>query len=270
MELVLHFIYVVAMSKAEAWSGLTPMQIAMMGYFNLHIIWLKLLIPWRFFRLWAMADGMETTENMIRCMSNNYSALAFWRAWHRSFNRWILRYIYIPLSSSSSRTPSSSSPSSPSSKERDGTTGRGGGGGVGVGVVRTLVNMATVFTFVAIWHDISLTLLTWGWLVVVFLIPEILVTQVARPWRGERFFRPLCALGGVLNILAMMAANLVGFSVGVSGLKSMAAQLFGASSSSSLSGVVFLGTAAAALFVGVQVMFEVREDEAARGIHLRC
>jgi protein-cysteine N-palmitoyltransferase HHAT len=77
-----------------------------------------------------MADGIETPENMLRCMSNNYSALAFWRAWHRSFNRWIIRYIYIPLGGSN----------------------------------KPIVNTLAVFTFVAFWHDISLKLLVWGWL----------------------------------------------------------------------------------------------------------
>jgi hypothetical protein len=27
----------------------------------------------RFFRMWAWIDGVETVENMPRCMSNNYS-----------------------------------------------------------------------------------------------------------------------------------------------------------------------------------------------------
>jgi D-alanyl-lipoteichoic acid acyltransferase DltB (MBOAT superfamily) len=50
-------------------------------------------VIWRFFRLWAMADGIEVTENMHRCMSNNYSAQGFWRSWHRSYNRWLIRYV---------------------------------------------------------------------------------------------------------------------------------------------------------------------------------
>ena len=28
---------------------------------------------WRFFRLWALLDGVDTIENMARCMSNNYT-----------------------------------------------------------------------------------------------------------------------------------------------------------------------------------------------------
>lgn len=52
---------------------------------------LQLLIPWRFFRLWALLDGMDPPENMVRCMANNYSCSGFWRSWHRSYNLWIVR-----------------------------------------------------------------------------------------------------------------------------------------------------------------------------------
>ncbi|EEP76154.1 GUP1 protein [Uncinocarpus reesii 1704] len=66
MELILHYIYVVAISKSSPdWSVYTPFQLSMLGYFNLHIIWLKLLIPWRFFRLWALIDGIDPPENML-------------------------------------------------------------------------------------------------------------------------------------------------------------------------------------------------------------
>ena len=149
MEIILHYTYVVAISKTRAWEGSSPFQLSMISYFNLQIIWLKLLLPWRFFRLWAMADGIETPENMLRCMSNNYSALAFWRAWHRSFNRWIIRYIYIPLGGSK----------------------------------RPIMNTLAVFTFVAFWHDISLKLLAWGWLVTLFILPEVLARMIMPPKR---------------------------------------------------------------------------------------
>jgi len=62
---------------------------------------MQLLIPWRFFRLWAMMDGIVPPENMVRCMANNYSTMGFWRSWHRSYNLWIIRlapflsYIHI-------------------------------------------------------------------------------------------------------------------------------------------------------------------------------
>ena len=40
-----------------------------------------------------MADGVEVPENMRRCMCNNFSLMGFWRGWHSSFNRWLVRYL---------------------------------------------------------------------------------------------------------------------------------------------------------------------------------
>lgn len=91
MEFILHFMYVNAIKDAHAWKGQTPLQLSMVGFWNLIIVWLKLLLPWRFFRLWALADGVDPPENMIRCMANNYSTLGFWRSWHRSYNLWVVR-----------------------------------------------------------------------------------------------------------------------------------------------------------------------------------
>jgi len=47
MEIILHFIYVVAISKTRAWEGSSPFQLSMISYFNLQIIWLKVppLLP---------------------------------------------------------------------------------------------------------------------------------------------------------------------------------------------------------------------------------
>lgn len=107
---------------------------------------------------------MDPPENMIRCVANNYSTLGFWRSWHRSYNLWVVRsvppsgivkgalsslfrYLYIPV-----------------------------GGSKNV-VAATLL----VFTFVALWHDLSFKLLAWGWLVSLFVLPEI-VAKAAFPF----------------------------------------------------------------------------------------
>lgn len=242
MEFLLHTIYVVAISKASPdWSAYTPFQLSMLAYFNLHIIWLKLLLPWRFFRLWSLIDGIDPPENVIRCMSDNFSAIQFWRAWHRSYNRWIVRYIYIPL---------------------------GGGAGAGTSTVRGIINMLTVFTFVALWHDINLRLLMWGWLVVLFVLPEVLATMAfpKKKWESRpTAYRMICGVGAVGNILMMMAANLVGFAVGLDGLKGLIAGIVG-----SWQGAIFLLAACAVLFVGAQVMFEHREEEKRKGMRLKC
>ena len=109
MEFLLHYTYVVAIKDAHAWLGDSPAQLSMIGFWNLIIVWLKvrfnvsilrgmlvqsspkLLLPWRFFRLWALMDGVDPPENMVRCMANNYSASGFWRSWHRSYNLWLIR-----------------------------------------------------------------------------------------------------------------------------------------------------------------------------------
>lgn len=231
MEFLLHFMYVVAVSKTRAWEGNTPFQISMIGLFNLNIIWLKLLIPWRLFRFWALLDGIDPPENMIRCMDNNYSAMAFWRAWHRSFNRWVIKYIYIPMGGSNNR------------------------------VLTSLM----VFSFVAIWHDIELKLLIWGWLIVFALLPEITLTQVCKPLSDKWWFRHFCGIGAVLNIWMMMLANLYGFCLGHDGTAMLLKEVF-----STLQGWQFFVVASFCLFVGVQVMFELRESEKRQGIDVRC
>src|SRR5204862_2991935 len=129
---------------------------------------------------------------------NNYSALAVWRGWHRSFNRWTVRYIYVPLGGSSS----------------SGLLGK----------IRSIINFLAVFTFVALWHDINLRLLMWGWLITLFVLPEIIATLLfpAHKWLSQpNAYRVLCGVGAVGNILMMMAANLVGFAVGLDGLQGL-------------------------------------------------
>ena len=63
----------------------------------------------------------------------------------------------------------------------------------------------------------------------------------------------------------MMAANLVGFALGLDGLKGLVQGIIG-----SWQGLGFMLAACGALFVGVQVMFEVREGELRRGIKMKC
>lgn len=199
MELVLHYDYVGAISKAApVWGDYTAAQVSLLSFFNLHIIWLKLLLPWRLFRLWSLLDGIDPPENMIRCVSNNYSTQSFWRAWHRSYNRWLIRYIYVPMGGSSFRNWQDT--------------------------VKSIVTYLFVFTFVALWHDIQLRLLIWGWLVVLFMVPEWTAGYLfpKRKWESRPTeYRMLCCVGAVGNVLMMISANLVGFAVGLDGLESI-------------------------------------------------
>ena len=72
-------------------------ELIMLSLSVIFFIWFKFLLIWRFFRLWALAAGVEAPENMMRCVFNHFSIQQFWRAWHRSFNQWLVWYIYIPL-----------------------------------------------------------------------------------------------------------------------------------------------------------------------------
>ncbi|ODQ66332.1 MBOAT-domain-containing protein [Nadsonia fulvescens var. elongata DSM 6958] len=239
MEALIHCMYVNAVTTVRAWEGTSPFEISMVGYFSLNFIWLKLLLPWRFFRLWSLLDGIDPPENMIRCMSDNYSVMSFWRAWHRSFNKWVARYLYIPLGGNRNNRP--------------------------------IVNSLVVFMFVALWHDIQLRLLIWGWLIVLFILPQVIADKLfpASKWsktpEDRQRYRHLCAAGAVVNIWLMMIANLVGFCVGLDGILDMLWRMVGTTE-----GVMFVVTASVALWVGVQVMFEWRQGERRRGIDLRC
>ncbi|CAJ2499939.1 Uu.00g027920.m01.CDS01 [Anthostomella pinea] len=243
MEVALHFDYVQAISKAEpVWGEYTAAQLCTLSYFNLHMIWLKLLLPWRLFRLWSLVDGIDPPENMIRCVSNNWSTLAFWRSWHRSFYRWSIRYIYVPLGGSSFRT--------------------------GKDAARSVLTYILVFTFVALWHDIQMNLLIWGWLIVFFMLPEMMAGLLfpRRKWETRpTAYRMICCIGAVFNIFMMMTANLVGFAFGIDGLKSIVASIF-----QHYMGWVFMVGAWLSFFAGVQVMFEGRENEIRQGINIKC
>ncbi|KAG0290919.1 glycerol transporter [Linnemannia gamsii] len=167
MEFMMHYMHLVAISKRQAWDNNPILQICMIGLFNLVLIWLKLMIIWRFFRFWALVDGIEAPENMIRCVLNNYSALGFWRSWHKSYNLWTLRYIYIPLG----------------------------------GTRYAIYNIWVVFTFVAVWHDINLKLLAWAWLISFFVLPEIIASKIfskkkasSKGMRIDKYMGKLAAL----------------------------------------------------------------------------
>ena len=54
----------------------------------------------RFFRFWAIADEMVPPENMPQCITMTTTISDFWRGWHSSYNKWLVRYIYIPLGGS--------------------------------------------------------------------------------------------------------------------------------------------------------------------------
>lgn len=214
MEVLLHLVYVGAITKANPeWSTYTPAQLSLMSFQNLIIIWLKLLLPWRLFRLWSLIDGIDPPENMVRCASNNWSTTSFWRGWHRSYNKWLIRYLWIPMGGANFSTTSAA--------------------------VRSVGGYLLIFTWVALWHDIKMRMIVWSWLIVIFILPEVIARKLfprSRYEGRETQYRMLCAGGAVLNILMLMVGNLVGFAFGVDGLQSIIKGIFADFSGMSPSG----------------------------------
>ncbi|KAI4313911.1 hypothetical protein L6164_026853 [Bauhinia variegata] len=65
---------------------------------KLHVA--KILLIWRYFRFWSLINGIEAPENMPKCINNCYNLENFWKNWHASFKKWLVRYMYIPLGGS--------------------------------------------------------------------------------------------------------------------------------------------------------------------------
>jgi hypothetical protein len=139
-----------------------------------------------------------------------------------------------------------------------------------------------VFTFVALWHDLSLRLLTWGWAVSLFVLPEILARRwlPAKEYSHAPWYRHLAAAGGVANVFMLIAANLIGFAIGTEGVKFMLDQILtswrgallvlSVPRLSRLPGAAFLSLSFVFFFALVQVMFEYREEELRQGIVRKC
>lgn len=228
LDLMLHYLYVVAIKDNRTWMDFSALDFASLAYWNLTVVWLKLLIIWRFFRLISLWDGIVPQENMVRCMTNNFSGLAFWRSWHRSFNLWVIRYMYIPLGGT--RTAS--------------------------------YNIWPIFTFVAVWHDVRLQLLFWSWLICLFILPEIFLRWLAkkRDWESKPYYRQLSAAGAGANMFLMSVANLVGFVVGIDGIRSILTALF------TSSGLIFTIGLFGTLYCLANILLEIRHTESYYGI----
>ncbi|RVW14788.1 Glycerol uptake protein 1 [Vitis vinifera] len=91
MELMTHLFYYNAFAISGLWKQLSPMDVFIIGYGVLNFMWLKFFLMWRYFRLWSLICGIEAPENMPRCINNCYNLESFWKNWHASFNKWLVR-----------------------------------------------------------------------------------------------------------------------------------------------------------------------------------
>ena len=120
--------------------------------FSFIFIWFKFTVIWRIAGIWAMFDNILTEENM----NSVYTIIFVLKnsGGRRSFNVWLIRYIFIPLGGSKYKS----------------------------------INIWIIFTFVALWHDLKLNLLLWGWFICIFLIPEIFVKNYFNKEKVKIYF----------------------------------------------------------------------------------
>jgi D-alanyl-lipoteichoic acid acyltransferase DltB (MBOAT superfamily) len=232
LEAMLHYwsVCCVTDQRRRFFERFSFIEACLVIYFVMQAIWLKFLVIWRFFRLWALCDGVVPPENMGRCVNNHYSVVGFWRSWHRSFNRWLLRYVYIPL-----------------------------GGSRNVSTPRRILNTFCVFTFVAFWHDRTMQLLVWGWFIALVFVPELVLRRcVPAAWRRRPWYRAAKACACAVNIALMMIGNLIGYSVGIQGTLNVLHDLL------TWQGAAWLAVILVSFFCAAQLMFEVRCSEAKR------
>ncbi len=166
---------------------LNASEIAVVSYMTLKMMWLKFLLIWRLFRIWALLDGIAPPENMVKCMSNNYSLEGFWRGWHSSFNKWILSYMYVPMGGKDNK----------------------------------IWSVWIIFLFVAIWHDLEIKLIAWGLLNSTFLVIEVISRQIhaSQSFQCLPNFLKITAeiFSGASFISVLIGVNMVGYAVGLTG-----------------------------------------------------
>jgi D-alanyl-lipoteichoic acid acyltransferase DltB (MBOAT superfamily) len=184
LEIATHFFYYDGVNDMRLWDtdalrDMSPLEIWFAGFFTLHFMWTKFMVIWRLFRCWSLLDGVDAPENMERWIHNNNTFEGFWRGWHASLNKWIIRYMYVPLGGS-----------------------------------RTAVwSMWIIFTFVGLWHDLWWRWVAWAWFNAVFFSLEKVFLTWVRSARFAKLHRKrlwmcLKAVAGGLNIMALVISNL--------------------------------------------------------------
>lgn len=114
--------------------------------------------------------------------------------WHKGFNHWLIRYMYIPL-----------------------------------GGNKNLLSVLFVILFVAFWHDHTIKILLWALILVIFMIPEIATKAYFRKYHKNLFnynwFKYLCALACSFYIQIICYCNLIGFGYGFDNAKLVIQQI---------------------------------------------
>lgn len=250
LEILLHYIHFHAVShnlekifhvlpNGTMW--LPPWEILAIGFFMLNFIYIKFLIIWRVGSGSAGLDLITTSDNMNRCVCNNYTFAGFWRSWHGSLHVWILRYMYVPLGGKKWR----------------------------------LVIAWPIFVFVGLWHDLELRWVAWALLNCVCLCVEGVVllgvrksTALAR-YRSASCWRYLSILASVINIYFLMLSNLA-ILYGFRGSWDFVTAFMDPPPPATRSETISCNVVGFWwLMCGVMLMYDIREKEEGEGKHKR-
>jgi hypothetical protein len=73
-----HVIHANAIATSGVWriAQLSSTEVGVTSFWVLNFMWLKFLVIWRFFRSWALLDGVETPENISRCVNNTTTGVS--------------------------------------------------------------------------------------------------------------------------------------------------------------------------------------------------
>ena len=64
MEYVLHFMYVVAIKDTKSWIGDSPAEIAMIGFWNLIVVWLKVRYIFTYLLLFSFNYVLQVAHSL--------------------------------------------------------------------------------------------------------------------------------------------------------------------------------------------------------------
>jgi protein-cysteine N-palmitoyltransferase HHAT len=246
LEVMLHYVYYHCVSR-NLWVifhgfpkelfFLPPWEVMLVGFYVLNYTYLKFLVIWRTSAAAALLDGVETPENLPRCVCNNYTFAGFWRAWHASFHAWTLRYVYLPLG----------------------------------GRATQHLSVLPIFLFVGLWHDLELRWAAWALSNAACLLAERAVLRrvaapALAPLRARSWWRYAAAAVAAGNIYLLIVANLA-IQYGFDGGAAFVRAIFRPPAAWVAPGEVVTAHAVAVwwLCCGVLLMFRVRESEACPG-----
>lgn len=159
LDATLHFLYTNGLNNTRLWKAdinyayilnpgteieFTPPQVAATGVLTVVYMYIKFMVIWRFFRMWALWDGVNPPENIRKCVVNQYRISDFWKSWHSSMNLWIIRYIYVPIGGSK----------------------------------RRFLSLWIIFTFIALWHEFSTEWLAWAFFNICIFVIEMVGSHI--------------------------------------------------------------------------------------------